>query len=108
MFQWTKELPTVPGVYWWRKYPSWKGEIVLVEPMPKKEGVLMMRGWNLAMQKGEWGGPIPVPEDVEPECLKEKDVEHFMKDEQRNAQTVQILAIRAAIGQTPPLVDYSK
>lgn len=63
MFYWTKELPTVSGFYWWRKYPSWAGKIVDVYQSGLNE-TMMMDGWSVALQAGEWAGPIPKPIDA--------------------------------------------
>lgn len=53
-------FPATAGYYWWRKYPSWDWEVVRVLRC-EVTGALIMNGWYLPLQGGEWSDRISEP-----------------------------------------------
>jgi len=69
VMKWTQEIPKVEGYYWYRKYPSWDAEIVLVSP--HADFGLMQNGWEVAFSshggKAMWSDqPIQEPQEPTP------------------------------------------
>lgn len=64
--KWTREMPTQPGWYWFRFVgPTEEPTVVNVTVM---QGQLLVydardQDW-MAIDEGEWAGPIPEPEDA--------------------------------------------
>ncbi len=65
---WTKELPTKDGYYWWRKYKFKSNSIYYVF---NRDGVVMCRWAHSGLYDketvkevgGEWYGPLVGPDD---------------------------------------------
>lgn len=69
---WSKETPTQLGWYWWRRSKfNNKRPLQIIEDS-ELTGQLMTKRWVAILDRdpltmsGEWAGPIPEPEEVEP------------------------------------------
>ncbi len=64
---WTTEKPTRTGWYWWRRPSIPEDVIVEVYKDKRNPAMLMLRGrGRLYVQRGQWAGPIPEPEEPQP------------------------------------------
>ncbi len=71
MLNWTNKAPTTPGWYWYKKYKTWKAEIVLVEGVNEADNYyLLFDGWDVKHHEGQWAGPIPEPPPSEEPWIK--------------------------------------
>lgn len=65
---WSKEKPTVPGWYWWRKKGTTERAICQIEqPVNSKYlWVYCVTGFRMELPScfGEWAGPLPEPEEA--------------------------------------------
>ena len=66
---WSKDQPTVPGWYWWKRGARTSIVHVVWEPTDSEgRGYFEVRGetilWTLNSLSGEWAGPIQLPNEV--------------------------------------------
>jgi hypothetical protein len=59
---WTREKPTVPGWYWWRRRVGHKAFVVYLE---EHDGAMMeySQGRYFTLENGEWAGPLAEPKE---------------------------------------------
>jgi hypothetical protein len=60
--------PTEAGLYWWKKFSSWKEwkpVVLYIEKKYNPKNKLYLNGWPLHYQDGEFIGPLPLPHGVQ-------------------------------------------
>lgn len=67
--KWTAAPPTTPGWYWWREALFQEARVVEVYCSPATAS-LVARWCRVENMKGEWAGPIPLPQE-KPSCPPE-------------------------------------
>lgn len=68
--KWTKEKPTKPGWYWFRSETEYGTCTTVLEIRNVQGGLVVVETIAIypleEFREGEWAGPIPEPEEVEP------------------------------------------